>query len=980
MPMSEADVQVMVQVLSLLAGIAGIAAFALDAVNAARQREPDCAGSRFGAGALLIAAVAALIAMRTRVTGYEHLQSIARNAKTVLAREGTVRGHLFAHWSRQYGSYRRILKWPAAPLTVVVGKRGNGKTFNTRLMVTELAERVERRRRPRLVPVWVDASKTETVEEITIDLVAQHVSAAAAPGNSEDAEFFAGCMRPGHRRIRWLIMIDSADDLPFGSEHEDREAALLAYLDRAREFARSRRHVRVVAIMYEAPRDLPTDIPVFETAAMEPHQIRQFVDPSSQPELVDRLRFDATLIPIGQRPMLLRTLGALADGPPVTGGRFELMSRIVSAHLAPVVADEEQRRAVEYTASAMAWQIADTKREHVDASADDADAVEVLVAAGLVRVVHGRVRFTNGMFGVYFAARLLLTGDRRPDVRWALESDYRWEVVLTALQSGDREVRARTVDDALSLLHEEKLADPSLPNALTITDPRSVGPGGVRWPNQAGEAMRLLRHGLATTPGLVLGEPAVTERVDRMITATMAGGTDSGKVRALWLLPLASPDTALDVARLVIADHEDPSLVKPLLEELSWLPDVTARLNPRLLAAEFFRGGYKHMMNTLAYSPPSAREPESLAWRMRNVVRVGQATVLCVMALSLLWMIANLPGYGLVPAWLIAGGFLVDRGIREESSPRLLGEFCGFALLFLSGLGALVGIGLSAMAAWRLFAGDVLPAIGLAVSAYVLTWPVTMLLTVLLSRQVRPVDWLVPHVLLIQQALVPVVTEAVHAARANPAIHSVLVTPYTLISVLTAVLCVVLTGYDLTVLPDTVETVIDIALVLAAVVLATLPVVRLTLRLTANRRERKAMLFNVGLAKDIDDDWMLEMIDTAALAGPERVSWFLRDLSQMDSTKLAKAATVIGDLDAALEFTRKVLPAMPKGTRPGAQWRIPAVVIKSVLAGPFAHPGFHTWMVQFDQRHPGVLSWLATNHRHTVTDLVYLASYADQER
>ncbi|WP_148089014.1 hypothetical protein [Saccharothrix texasensis] len=809
----------------------------------------------------------------------------------------------------------------------------------------------------------------DTVEEITSDLIAAHVEMAAAQGNAAVADYLATRMHTGRGRVRWLVVIDSIDDLPLGGQISDREAAVRKYLHRARDFARTRERVQIVAIMRSVP-NLEADVPVYQAEPLTDNQFRELLGSVDHPELATRIRFDPYFGTFRESPLLVQTLSALPPQVKPVDTGYDLMRWIVQSRLSLLCENNELRTSVERAAGQLAWQMAEAGNEHSVMPADLKDEVSVLQRAGLVRAIGDRCRFNHPWIRDYFGARLLIAGDCPLNLRWALQNELREEFVVSALQSGATHLVEQAVEDAKTILKEEKDgADPALPSLLTLHEASKVGLGGARWPDRAGAVMIMLVRGLCRAPGSLLGQPAISEPATQMVQSAMRASTGRVRNLALQLLPLAAPNTAADCARLILVDKEDSTLINPLLEQLAWLPNVNMQLEPSVLARTLLSNNGYYMLNIPQSVSPAAREPYSLPWRMRNVLRVGRifaiALLLLVLYLSIDGILQSEVAYSLIFG-LPAIAFLADSRVRAESGIGFVAYACGAVFAAAAALGFLAGTILIFPAVVSLFSGAFAAALKFILVAYFTTWPAAMLAMTLLDKPAAVVDWVLPQAPLVRQHFLPWLVAHVRSAWARPEVRSVATDLPTLVLVLLGIAFFIATGGRST---ESVS-VVDIIVGTGGPLFLFTAGLRVWRRLRPDRSQLTAALRGV-IPKDIDDHWLLEMLEQAVKRNRIDVGGLLRSLSSAESVTLAKIAQVLDDLDKALEFARKVLPQDV-----GTSLHIPPAVF--ALAGPFTLPEFHDWLETFESRHPGILDWLTKSHRGLVAELADRAHHPGQ--
>ena len=96
---------------------------------------------------------------------------------------------------------------------------------------------------------------------------------------------------------------------------------------------------------------------------------------------------------------------------------------------------------------------------------------------------------------------------------------------------------------------------------------------------------------------------------------------------------------------------------------------------------------------------------------------------------------------------------------------------------------------------------------------------------------------------------------------------------------------------------------------------------------------------------------LLELLDRAGQSG-QRTLFREIQRSARAGHGLQGCADVLMDLERSLDIVNRLVSPKNKERIPVAVWD---------LGGPDRYPGFREWLERYDSRHPGRLTWLATN-------------------
>lgn len=578
------------------------------------------------AAAFCVACVSVAVAIHAPASDLPKLRAIAAAAEEYINRLRSAdidqgryvpmsmypRGGVWVRRTR----FTRLSRWPTAPLTLLAGGPGSGKSVCLRQMALGLCGDVKRRRRPRQMVVYIDLHTLNAAPDtLTLDVVREHLKASVRASDEAAAEFLDQYLeRP--RSVRWVFLFDSLDALaltsslpaPGDSSRNPQESTMEEYVRCIARLVENRRDFRAIIAVRQVPKTRSFTGPVQTMADLSPRQQRTVLRPfgitsTTHRDVFDRLSFDPVVKDIAANPLLLSMLGQYLQTTKATElrrTRYEILDGIIDTQIEsatnPTSATEVRlnverisyrmfAECVDGVATSATQTMVDSATDTTTVTTAGDAAVEKSDVPRLWRRHWSGFQFCHRAIQVHFAATYLLNQESSPTA-YELITSERWDnVVITALQAGSATFRSLITQAAADLLVAEvALLRELVPNVRTYLQEEQpqINPGGFEWPPLARHVLRILREGLRFE-SVLSPEPlpaAAVDAADRLILTAVVAGGFKAKEDALDLLPVASPEVAIWITERAV-NSDDKKLVARLIHQVAVLPGVFRELKGR---------------------------------------------------------------------------------------------------------------------------------------------------------------------------------------------------------------------------------------------------------------------------------------------------------------------------------------------------------------------------------------------------------------
>ncbi|MDQ4033776.1 MAG: NACHT domain-containing protein [Actinomycetota bacterium] len=969
---------------------------------------------------VFLACAGAVVAMRTPVSDLPQLRAIADAVEEHIhqldANDSFDRNRYVAMSVQPRAGARvrrvgvtRLLRWPTVRLTVICGGRGSGKSASLRQIALDVCEQVKRRRRPQQMVVYVDlrALAAAATDTLTVEMIREHLRASVRAHDGAAAEFLEQHLERA-RGLRWLFIFDSIDELGVAerqpasgdSDCEPRRSAAEKCLHLIEQLTRNRRDFRAVVAMRENPATRAFTGSVLTMADLSVRQQRALLRPFSitsttHRSLFDRLAHDAAVKDLAVNPLLLSMLGAHLRANraiELKRTRYEIFEGIIGSRLQTaldpkgVMSESEVRRAAERIAYRMFAErigVATSATQTPGVSAMDTmvptvkdAALQALVRARLGWQDRSGFQFCHQAVQVHFAATYLLSEETRAEARELITSEAWSDVLISALQAGPTKFRDVITAAATDVLLAEVAAlrdlVPDVQTYLGRDEQPPILPGSFYWPPVTLHALEVLRNGLRFEPALSPERlpVAMVEATDQLIlTAVVAGGL-AAKKDAVDQLPVASPEVGVWVAKRAL-DWTNDELAGRVIQQLAVMPGVFRELG---VGAQCFAvaGALANKLVGPVLSRRSVTDEDAgtLPGVLYNVIRVGQAFA---PALGLWMIIQFAAAYPTFSFWLVftvvlalvaAAVFLYDSGVPAVRGLTNIGYLGGGVLVIFAAVAALLGVFSALDSVIALLTLDVGEAANEALFAYLSLWPLAMTVYVVVdsptTRINRFQEWLLPHVRLARMIVAWLQEKDwLQEKEVRAAIRGAVVWRQIAVVVFLSLLLVIalidLPGVN----RETEETVGGILVLVALFFLF-----GFDRKLAGTLRQLNWWKVKRLPNEAVDNVELLRLLVEWSSRSRNDTSRLLEVFANAEPGSLRNAVPALTDLDNALEFVRQMVPADTTTQIPGALWAL----------GPhFTLPDFRAWLIKYDERYPGRLTWLASSRRDLLAQVLHRA-------
>ncbi len=696
-------------------------------------------------------------------------------------------------WRGRRISVRRSLPRARSQLMGIVGESGAGKSVSLRHLAMEICRDVKRRRHPELMALYVDlADFPGSPDAVTVDQVYSYIKDTIAAGNTNLADHLARHVREPRDRPGWVILFDSFDVLLQSIAPDLRYDAARRYLDAFRQFLNSTGPNFRGIIACREPRFLePIGSSVLTLDPLSWHQIAEFcrrigLDPVMRQKLFKQLRNNVDLVQISRNPLLLRflcdhLLQAPASEVPAT--LHEIVgygaTALIEATRKSASTIDEITRAAEDIACYLISEAASNEKHNHDAIVallrtssgvvnNPEAVVEDLIAAGIVRSDGAQaLGFAHSCYQDYFATCWILRSWQNYELR-LLATNPLWHVAAaTALQIGETRLQEELIDSFAEVFIGEAENEPGVVSAIdqfTAIDPGDPLPPmpsvSFTWPKTSLRILNILAIGLEFDPERLPLE--MRKNVDRMMVSAFAAGLLHDQQQAVEVSFMSTPDVALGTVERALAS-DSMSLRKVAVQPLIESTRLFARLKPKARAIAIMHAATDAVSIDRAFAKPGGEVAYggTLIDLLRYLLTVTQLTAWVLALYSAKGLISDLatipkwsksyqpPGVILWPWVLVAAIlFLVCwTGRRRGSDSAIL---TGAFLVMMAAIGSVIGVMKIIASITFIAVGSFHPALVDAIAAYALTWPISMIVRILLVPSPVPRDWILPQVAVVR--------------------------------------------------------------------------------------------------------------------------------------------------------------------------------------------------------------------------------------
>jgi hypothetical protein len=880
------------------------------------------------------------------------------------------------------------LSRPRSPVTLLTGAAGAGKTSLVRFSVREINRKVLRKRRPSRIAVYVNLADLEAdLENLTPNALRALMARSLSNGDETVADLFLKVWRDAADRPEWLLFLDSMDDAVNLHDPASSEQTWRDYLYAIEQMLNGGPKARAVLSCRDSA---PLDFAPLERLSVLPLSLRQQEEmlkagglsgPAYQRAL-RWIRSDGALPGISDNPLMLTLLGGHLRHLPVDaripGTLFDILDEAIRSRLADVGGESAPTGVVCQVAEYLAQHtLTDAQRGKIlsVSALEDAvtlagipldvpmgSAISMLTDARIGRLRRGTFIFSHRTFHDYFAARWLIGGGyAKIDLQTRIGQPQWSNAMVLAFEKASDEFRSTLVNSATSLIMADISSSPVVVKdagsylAVEPDDPLPVLGSGFSWSPSTYQVMRTL---VAAYGQRVLEIPdKVRELADRLIVSSFVAGTRLDQKKALEMVPAGGMPVsvwALERAAISRSGLLSEAAAEGLSAASNLLSAIRPRFRVRLLASGFVSPGF--VVRALrGGNPVDVTVIPTLSSVVYDLLRAGQIFAPVLALISVQDFVSELSSaHSLVVLAtevllvLVSATFLLQSlsprtrlvSKRGRVSAVVMGvaavAYCIKGLVyFLSGL-----INLATL--------DLGGAILSLLLGYVYTWPAFMIAYIGIGPRPEVGDWILP-----QKSVIQLVSQFPEVATSLAELRSRWRTfaLWTGVSVLIIVAATIPLPF---IVPEKRPDARGWILVSIA----------LGSWLFSLGRGRWRRYGAGGIARRIAKGVVVEgdVLEWFNRAGTqESTARLLKTLADRAPGSALQSIDEIRDLAAALEHVDRIVPRATTNVIPAGVWEV----------GPdFRSRRFLDWLVAYDKRHPGRLSWMAASHRDDMARLL----------
>ena len=479
---------------------------------------------------------------------------------------------------RRERSLARALERSEEPIIVLEGEPGSGKSVALRHLALTLAATAAKAERPEVIPLYVNLRNFRPPgRPVGPEHVDAYIYETLAAANDRDvAAFLEQEYRPGLHDGRWLLLLDSFDEIPDVLGATDADETVREYAEAVYGFVHAMKSCRsiVASREFRGPR---LSIPRFKIMPMRPAQQRGLVRNSAiRPALQDQVlgaiqAAETGWSDLAANPMFLNMVCAyVGDIEAMPDSQHAVFERYFTARLAADAERIAARFALDIETVriigelAAYWMALDAR---LGLEPDRAELIKTLSAGGdastpglIARVLdaleftklaksspgagasEATFSFAHRRFQEYFATCQVL---RKPEAvsPLMLLFDGQWrETAVTMIQT-------RTADELAPLLERAAFWLEGAVEARGDADRR----GEFAWPAGALHMLGILASGIHR----LAGEPArrVRALAGQLLTAAWKAGHGHDRMWALEVILAAEPAVTREILEEAMAQR-----------------------------------------------------------------------------------------------------------------------------------------------------------------------------------------------------------------------------------------------------------------------------------------------------------------------------------------------------------------------------------------------------------------------------------------
>jgi hypothetical protein len=676
---------------------------------------------------------------QARPPEYQPLPAVEKNPRRKLLRTRTL-----VTWSLKL----------RGGLVAVESPAGTGKSVEFQEVTRLLAERARRSRRVKLMPVYIDVCEILSAGlPLSTDGLREHIKTTVRARDEYLVEELDLHLRGAREHVGWVFFLDSFDQVDRAAQDDALRA--LADLVRPKNF----RAIIAAQSPVESSRvrrRLELDFSSFRWR-------RAFLNSFDlTPEVRDwLLRWADRVGDLGRDqigPYLFRLLAE----------HFEQVSAVPTGDTFYDVVDSviewrSARKERPSDAIFFAEELAYARLARLPRPTDE-DLICSLVDAGLLVARNGHpVDFPDASLLTHFAIRRLLRVPDEPAAKVLLIEDA-WRLpVLGLLERCPPPQHTELLVAATTLLEQE---GNRYKGVVRDIEPHLLGPAGLRpearsatfdWPPVARRLLLKLAEGLRTRRDVL--PPALSYIAGRfVVSAFVPYVLPHERADAVRTLSLCSQGVAKWALEGSLKTPHLPHPRKVAAEQLTWLPDMFDRLGivPRIIALATALSDPRLLARILrdgAY--PDGAEPRTFSDAAVGIVRVLQVFAAYVAVTApILFTIEAIgqsdPSEARLCWALVAVCFLLSTLTQGHVLHPAVAITSGSALALGALLGAVAGVLNIGPALFLMLTGNADDGFADAFSALIALWPVAMSHRIIDDRK-RPTlpEWILPHLKLL---------------------------------------------------------------------------------------------------------------------------------------------------------------------------------------------------------------------------------------
>lgn len=869
-----------------------------------------------------------------------------------------------ASHSRRWSRSRLLPEWALQSkkkIVLVAASPGAGKSMALREATRTIAIAATRSRRKHPKAAYIDLrAVAEASGAVTAHTIREHLRDVVRRWDPELVEELNEQLRGEHDMGSWVFFFDSLDTAVALGRTPGGPVSAGDNWAEIERFVNLSGFSAIVASRTRPAQVRPTASLVLN--ATESRWIRAFVTGRNLPVMtatqllawIERRALPAA-------PLLLDLLveHAKCEGAPQVGqDPFDVLDVALRTRINACLIPGSDVGDVLATAERLAFRRAGCAAIE---QAGDGAALEVLKEARIVRRAVGDAwEFKSHFLLTHFAIRSLLHGHVPTNTRDLLVLPL-WRVpVVAVLRRGSERLVGDLFATAGQLVGEEvdrtAAVVPDVAPYLVTQSRGRLEPvsSTFRWPKTALTALRTLSEAVGDGPRTVPDSVFVpTARM--VVSAFVPHSTLTDRKNALTVLPAASPEVSAWAVERAVTSRSF-YLGQAAAEQVAGLSGLYGKLAiwPRFLLAGFAFTRPALIADILSGRRGTPVGKRSLGAVVLDLIRVLQIVAFVVALRSAVHILIELSDrqrpdeIGEWLFWSFVGfGFLASTRAPLRREARVVGALTGVLVAMVIGLATVSGVLLVLPGAVDMLTGNWSTRTERLVTACLQTQAFLVACHVVTTR--KPMDlrgWLLPHLPLISLGIDPL--RRLNYADELRKLGRSALTFAALGAGLWALAAANLPGVE-----GDAEAQARGGIFISVVIVARVSqLARDYWRLYRDRRDLRK-----EDARQVESGELLRrFLNARTQQGTQRL---LKVLEDAPGRMLVQAEDALSDLALALDHVGRFVQPDSKKPFREAVWR-------DGIGPDFAHVGFHTWILEYDRKHPGRLFWMSKKAQDSI--------------